>query len=85
MQKDPFHTPLGKSVQEAFFVDDRPTWRTLGGIARQVDMSRGEVAKFIDEYHEYFVESNIKPGGVVLYRIRAELLETDQQRMSSSQ
>lgn len=72
MQSDPFSTPVGARVLAAF-LHDTYRWRTLGGIARETDLSSSQVADFIKNYRQCFVQSRVKPGGRELYGIIPEL------------
>lgn len=57
------------------FVGERSEWRSLGGIARKSGLTTRQVAEFIEENPDCFVQSSVKPGGVALYGLRGDLRE----------
>lgn len=74
MEHNPFTSDIGKRVLLAF-ARDTAHWRTLGGIARESGRTTREVAEFIEENEQCFVQSSIRFGGSTLYGIRSELRE----------
>ncbi len=82
MQSDPFSTPVGARVLAAF-LHDTYRWRTLGGIARETDLPSSQVADFIENYRQCFVQSRVKPGGRALYGIAPELRQRALERASN--
>ena len=72
MSLNPFSNDIGEQVLVAFRGDDAD-WRTLGGIVRESGLDSHDVTKFLEENKECFIESTVRPGGNVLYRIRHDL------------
>ena len=73
-QSGQFDSDVGARIVVTFLEDDA-NWRTLGGIAQASGLTKGEVSKFIEDNKECFMESSIRPGGSVLYRMRQDLLQ----------
>ena len=72
---NPFLDEDGKLVLSAF-LPKKARWRTAGGIARESGLTEIEVVQFIGDNQDWFVTSDIKPGGRSLWGIRPDLLRS---------
>ena len=67
-------SPVGGRVCVAF-VGEGSEWRLVGGIARESGLTTRQVAEFIEENRDYFVQSSVKPAGIALYGLHGDLRE----------
>lgn len=62
---------LLEKIQE-IFEHDHGQMRSVGGIARDVGLSKAEIESFIHEHQKYFTRAPIRPGGYELYRLNPD-------------